>query len=112
MFKEINNELEQIVKLIEIKSFELNNAREKFLLMKASYENSRARYLLEEKAKNTDLTQSELNALATNLSHADRLEFIKAESSYRRLVGEIKALRDRLDVAQEISYNLRRESQI
>jgi len=112
MFKEINSELSEIVKQIELKSYEFNDAREKFLLAKANYENSRARYLLEEKAKNTDLTQAELNALATNLSHADRLEFIKAESSYRRLMGEIRALRDKLDVAQEISYNLRREAQI
>lgn len=112
MFKEVNASLEQAVKDIEVKNFELGEAREMFLLAKANYENSRARYLLEQKAKSPELTQSELNAFAINLSHTDRLEFIKAESSYRKLNGEIRNLRERLEAYREMSFNLRRESAI
>ena len=108
-FAEANCSLFSISEQIEQKTGELEAARERYLYAKARWENNQARYLLETKLKYPTMVQSEILASAINLSYQDKLDYIKYESAYRRLVGELKALRDRLSVYQEISWNLRRE---
>jgi len=108
-FAETNKNLFDIAELIEKKTDELETAREAYLYGKARWENEYARFLLESKVKNPDAVQEEIKALATNLSYQERLNCIKAESLYRRLQNEVKALRDKLDVCKEVSWNLRRE---
>ena len=108
-FPEANKELFDVGELITQKTHELNDAREKYLYAKALWENNYARYLLETKVKNLEMTQEEIKASATNLAYEDKLTAIKAESSYKKLVNEIKALRDKISVLQEISWNLRKE---
>src|SRR3990167_1720255 len=108
-FAEANKELFDTGELIEKRTGELETARERYLYAKARWENNQARYLLETKLKYPTMVQSEILASAINLSYQDKLDYIKYESAYRRLVGELKALRDRLSVYQEISWNLRRE---
>src|SRR3990167_11158769 len=108
-FAEANKELFDTAELIEKKTDELETAREMYLYAKAKVENEYARFLLESKTKNPDAVQEEIKALATNLSYGERLNCIKAESAYRRLQNEVKALRDKLDVCKEISWNIRRE---
>jgi len=108
-FAETNKNLFDVAELIEKKTGELEAAREGYLYAKARWENNQARYLLETKLKHPTMVQSEILASAINLSYQDKLDYIKCESAYRRLVGELKALRDRLSVYQEISWNLRKE---
>lgn len=108
-FSEANKELFDVGELITQKTYELNDAREKYLYAKALWENEYARYLLETKMRHPDMVQSEILALATNLSYQNKIDAIKAESAYKRLVNDIKALRDKLDVLREVSFNLRRE---
>lgn len=58
------------------------------------------------------MTQSEIKANAVVMAFDSRIEFIRAESLYRKLQNEIKSLRDKLEVYKEISFNLRREAAI
>jgi len=108
-FAEANSSLFSTGELIEKKTGELETAREAYLYAKARWENEYARFLLESKTKNPDAVQEEIKALATNLSYQERLNCIKAESLYRRLQNEVKALRDKLDVLKEVSWNLRKD---
>ena len=108
-FAEANKELFDTAELIEKKTDELETAREMYLYAKAKVENEYAKFLLESKTKNPDAVQEEIKALATNLSYQERLECIKAESLYRRLQNEVKALREKLDVMREVSWNLRKD---
>src|SRR3990167_4813001 len=108
-FAETNKNLFDVAELIEKKTGELETAREGYLYGKARWENEYARFLLESKVKNPDAVQEEIKALATNLSYQERLNCIRAESAYRRLQNEVKALRDKLDVLKEVSWNLRKD---
>ena len=108
-FDEANKELFDVAEKIELKTGELENAREKYLLCDAEYENEYSRTLLETKLKRQDATQSEIVAQAKVLSYEKKLEMIKAEFAYKRLQNEVRALRDKLDVCKEISWNLRKE---
>ena len=108
-FAEANKNLFDTAEQIEKKTGELEAAREGYLYAKARWGNEYARFLLESKTKNPDAVQEEIKAFATNLSYQERLECIKAESLYRRLQNEVKALRDKLDVLKEVSWNLRKD---
>jgi len=111
-FAEANSELEDVAEAIETKTQELTAAREKYLLAKDAYEFAYSRHLLETKVREPDMVQSEIIAQAKVLSHDARLEAIKAESVYKKIMEDLRSLRDRLDAAREISYNLRREVRI
>ena len=108
-FDEANKSLFDTAELIELKTGELEQAREKYLFAEAAYEHVYSRFLLATKIKEPDMVQSEIIAQAKMLSYESKLEMIKTESTYRRLQNEVKSLRDRLDVWKEVSYNLRRD---
>src|SRR3990167_518538 len=111
-FDTVNKDFFDTAEMIEQKTGDLETAREAYLYSKARWENEYARFLLESKTKNPDAVQEEIKALATNLSYQERLNCIRAESAYRRLQNEVKALREKLDVCREISWNLRAEAKI
>lgn len=111
-FLEVNNELLDITEQIESLTFELNAAREDHLTKKAIYENEFSRYILETKVKDPDATQTDIKAMATNLAHQTRMESIRADSNYHRILNVLKARHDRLDALREVSYNLRKEAGI
>ena len=111
-FREINADLDRITREIETKSGELETAREAYLTAKANYDNTLAAAQLEAKMMNLELTQTDVRAQATKDAHNSRLDLIKAECTYKRLMNEIRARRDRLDACREMSFNLRQESKI
>ena len=108
-FDTVNKDFFDIAEQIEKKTNDLETAREAYLYSKARWENEYARFLLESKTKNPDAVQEEIKALATNLSYGERLNCIRAESAYRRIQNEVKALRDKMDVLKEVSWNLRKD---
>ena len=108
-FSEANVELFSIADQIEKKTSELEDARLKYLESKVISERDYSKFLLTEKLNHPDMVQSEIIAKAKVLSFEIEMAKVKAESSYRRLQNEIKSLRDKLSVYQEISWNLRRE---
>ena len=111
-FFEINTKLVAIEREIETVTHNLSDASEAYRLAKADYENDFARYQLEHKMKNPDATQTDVKATATNLSYPKKLDMIRKESAYRRLINDRKGLTERLDALREVSWNTRRESQI
>ena len=106
---EINNALEVINTQIDEKTAELEPLRSAHKNAKALYENNYSRYYLETKAKNTDWADGRVKALATNLAYNDKLDAIKAESSYMKVNNELKALYTEVDCLKEQSYNIRAE---
>lgn len=109
-FTNVNNELIHIEQELQVKTNSINHAREAYLYAKADYENTFSRYLLETKVNKPEMTQSEIKAMATNLSYEKKLNLITKESSYKALSNEIRSLRDRIDVLREVSFNLRKEA--
>lgn len=109
---EISALLESIPAEIEKKFAELSGLRLQYLTAKAGHERDHARYLLETKTKNPDMTQAEIVATAVNLAFDKKMDAIKAESAYRKCVGELRTLRDRLEAVYEGSYNLRQEMKL
>ncbi|MDD4892369.1 MAG: hypothetical protein PHH73_00020 [Candidatus Rickettsiella isopodorum] len=105
----LNNDLISAYGQIEIKSNELETARENHLLKKAQYENEFSKIILLTKVKNPDMAQGDLKATAICICYELQLDSIKSEAKYKRLLGDIKSLRDKLDSLKEIGYNLRRE---
>ena len=112
MFAAANEDLDRVSREIESVSFEVDAAREAFLLKDAEYENKFACVQLEVKAMDGDATQTDIKAEAVKATYALRLEVIKADSVYRAAQGRLKALRDRLDAIRECCFNLRAETKI
>lgn len=111
-FAELNEELTVVSHSIAEKNNGLQKTRTEWLTKKAEYEMAYSRVLLETKIKNPEMTQSEIKAQATCLSYQARLDCILAESNFRQLMGEINALRDRLEALREISFNIRQETRL
>jgi hypothetical protein len=106
---EINNALEVISAQINEKTMALGPLREAHQIAKATYENNFSRYLLETKAKYPEYTVQEIKAKAINFSHSYRLEAIKAESAYRKVCNELRALNTEYEGLREQSFNIRAE---
>ena len=106
---EINNCLIEVSQKINQKTEELNAAREEYLNKEAIYTNEYSKYYLQTKVTNTDWTGSRVLAQATNLAHNNKMEAIKAESRYKRLQGDLKALNSEFDALKEEGYNVRAE---
>jgi hypothetical protein len=104
---QVGSELERVSKLISKKSDELSVLREDYQKSKALYENNFSRYYLETKAKQSEWSEKAITAQATNLAYNDKLDEIRQESSYRKVVGELKALYTEHEGLKEISFNLR-----
>ena len=111
-FSSINYELENVLKILQEKTIELAVSRENYLKAKIFAEKEYSRFLLESKAKNPDMVQSEIKAQAKVLSYDSKLESVKFQSSYMKIFNELKVLRDQLDMLYEHSYNLRSETRL
>lgn len=109
---EVNEELNGVSESIQKKTHELEAAREVYLLAEAKYENEFAMYERKCKVEYPDMTQTDIKAEATNRSYNARIDLIKAECVFKKLMNEIKALRDRLEALREVSYNLRMEAKL
>ncbi len=111
-FANINADLDKVSQDIQSATYELDIAREEYLLKKAEYENSYEGVKLATKAKNPKATQTDLEAEAETQTHVLRLELVMKDSTYHKAQNKLQVLRDRLAACQEISYNLRREASI
>ena len=111
-FQQVNQELDELTKTIEATTFQMTEAREKYLLKKGEYKNSLAMHQRQTKLKNPEMTQTDVNAEATNLAYPVYIEMVMADSAYSKRINELRAARDRLDALRELSYNLRKEASI
>lgn len=111
-FVNINTDLDKVSQDIQSATYEVDIAREEYLLKKADYDDAYAKVKLMTKAKNPKATQTDLEAEAETQTHAIRLAFVMKDSTYHKAQNKLQALRDRLSACQEISYNLRREVSI
>ena len=111
-FATINADLDKVSKDIESTTYDVDIAREEYLLKKSEYENAFAMVELETKAINPDATQTDIEATAETKTHALRNELVMKDSAYKRCQNKLTALRDRLSALMEVAYNLRREATI
>ena len=111
-FHRLSTELYQAAKEIQIKDGLVEAARLVYLTAKADYERDKAKALIETKLRNPEMTQTDVNAESVVISYDSKITAVKAESAYKKLVGELKALRDKLTALQECSYNLRQEARL
>ncbi len=108
-FAEINAEMEEIQKQIDLASGELCDSREEFLKKKAEYEFKMSKSYLTQKASYTEWTEARLKAYSIEQSAEERLVFITAESEYRKISNNLRSMRDRIETLKEEGYNLRAE---
>ena len=111
-FVTINADLDRISQDIQSTTYQVDIAREEYLLKKAEYENAFARIQIETKAKNPDATQTDIKAAAETGAYSLRVELIRKDSTYSKTQNKLRALRNRLDALMEVAYNLRREASI
>lgn len=111
-FHKLSTEIYQVSRDIQIKDGLVEAARLEYLTKKAEYERDRAKVLMTTKLKNPEKTQTDVVAEATVIVFDSRMAAVIAESAYKKLVGELKALRDKLDGLKECSYNLRAEARL
>lgn len=111
-FANLNQQLQDIGMRIELKNNELNTYMKNFLICEAEYDHAVAGEQLRIKATFPELSQLELKARAIEATFQKRLETIRFESTYKKAMNDIKAMRDRLDALKEVSYNLRKEATI
>lgn len=108
-FQKLNTTLYETSKKIAEKSNEIETARLDYLTEKDEYDRDYSMALLTTKTKNPEMTQTDIKAEATCQVYEKKLAMRTKEAKYRRLMAELKALRDMLESLQEISYNLRQE---
>ena len=108
-FTEINSQMEEIQKEIDLTSGELTDARTEYLLKKAEYELKQSKTYLTMKVTNEDWTEARLKAYSIEQSNEERIAYITAESEYKKLTNNLRSLRDKIDVLKEEGYNLRAE---
>ena len=111
-FASLNEDLDRVSRDIESTTYDVDIAREAFLIKEAEYDNAYSHAILCSIANNSELTQTDLKAMATAECHPLNMDRIMAKSTYMKAQNRLKALRDRLDALKELGYNLRREAQI
>lgn len=107
----INEQLQTIITKIEAESLKLIHSMEQLKMAEAEYEFEYNRVWLEEKAREKK-PSVELDAIAYNTTYERHLAKIRLESECKRREIILKALRDKLEVLKEISYNERCESKL
>lgn len=107
----LNNKLEEVSKKIESKATEISKIRERKKIAIIKYKFRRSKLIKTEKLKNPDRTQTDLNCIADSDIEVYKLnlKMIMAESKHSLVKEEMAALRDKLDVLKEKSYNMREE---
>jgi len=111
-FYKLSTELNNTANLIQKKDGEVEDARLVYMQSKANYERLVAKALIETKLRNPDMTQTDIKAESVIITYDDKMASIIAESKYKKLVGELRSLRDKLDALKECAYNLRCEAKL
>ena len=111
-FYKLSVELSNTAKEIQLKDGLVEAARLTYLTAKAEHERASAKALIETKLRNPEMTQTDIKAESVVISYDAKISAIIAESAYKKLVGELKALRDKLETLREISFNLRCEAKL
>jgi len=83
------------------------NAEEKYKNDKQKYENKYYQIMLNLKAADDKVTQTDLKASAKTGSHQERMDMIVSESAYRRAKADTKKLENEFKSLQEKCYNFR-----
>lgn len=111
-FGEINQELDELTRAMQVLAFQVDEARAAYETAKMNYELAYARSILDAKARNPDMTQTDLEAHATVTANEKHLEMLTAKSRHRRLQVDLKSSQTRLEALMEKSYNLRLEAKL
>lgn len=104
---ELDAEIQQCLASMNALVLKKEQAREEFLLMKAEFDNAKARYFLETKAKNPKFTEKRCEAESIVLAHEARISAIRAESTFKKMEAEYMYLQQRFDSLKERSFNFR-----
>lgn len=93
--------LELPTEILEAKK-KVIDAKQKYLETKATYKRDYALTILQEKAKNSELTQTDLEAVATKDNYDKYLEMIEAEAFYQGRVADKEVLEDGFTALRKI----------
>jgi hypothetical protein len=107
--REVNTAMQLVLEQMAITRSLVSDAREKYHEAKAFYENEYSRLFLTTRATDQDLTMQEVKAKATTLSYNDKLEMIKAESTYQKALNMLKGYETEYEGLINMGYNLRQE---
>lgn len=108
-FAEINQEMSDLAKDIELLSGGLEDSRTAYEQAKHALEMTYSGFIITGKAENPEWTQTDLTAYAIRQSSDVKAKMILAHGEYRRLRAELNAKRERMDTVKERGWNLRQE---
>jgi hypothetical protein len=109
-FEDVNKHLEKVIKDIDSSTFHLTLKIKPYLELKARYNKEFQAAILEHKAKDPKLTQTDLKARATIDTDVTHSELIGHESAYRSGKEELRGLYLQVEALKELSFNLRKEA--